>query len=152
MLIIGCGNRDRGDDAAGLMVAERLRDLTPQAVNLTIELCSGEATDLVDLWSRDDEVIIVDAVAGDAPAGTIHRWQSDIPATTRSASASTHGFGLREAIPLAQIMGRLPKFLQIYGIEGRQFEIGSAVSPEVERASEQAAQEIRAAIARTAAR
>lgn len=152
MLIIGCGNRDRGDDAAGLLVAERLRDLTAEAVNLTIELCTGEATDLVDLWSTDDEVIVVDAVAGDAPAGTIHRWQSDIPATTRSASASTHGFGLREAIPLAQVMGRLPKCLQIYGIEGRQFETGAGISPEVQRATEQAAQEIRAEIARTAAR
>ena len=151
MLIIGCGNRDRGDDAAGLLVAEKLRDLTEELINVTIELCSGEATELVDLWSTDDEVIVVDAVAGGAPAGTIHRWQSDIPATTRSASASTHGFGLREAIPLAQIMGRLPKFLQIYGIEGRQFELGAGISPEVQRATEHAAQEISAAIARTAA-
>lgn len=149
MLIIGCGNRDRGDDAAGLLVAERLRDLTAEADNVTIEFCSGEATELVELWSTDDEVIVVDAVAGDAPAGTIHRWQDDIPATTRSASASTHGFGLREAIPLAQIMGRLPKLLRIYGIEGRQFEISSAISPEVRSAAEAAAQEIRAEIART---
>lgn len=152
MLIIGCGNRDRGDDAAGLLVAERLRDLTAEAVNVTIELCSGEATELVELWSTDDEVIVVDAVSGDAPAGTIHRWQSDIPATTRSASASTHGFGLREAIPLAQIMGRLPKFLRIYGIEGRQFELGPSISPEVQTATEQAAQEIRAEIVRTTRR
>lgn len=150
MLIIGCGNRDRGDDAAGLLVAERLRDLAAEAVNVTVELCSGEATELVDLWSADDEVIVVDAVAGDAPAGTIRRWQSDIPAATRSASASTHGFSLREAIPLAQIMGRLPKSLRIYGIEGRQFELGSSISAEVERAVEDAAQEIRAEIARTA--
>lgn len=148
MLIIGCGNRDRGDDAAGILVAEKLRDLTAEADNVTIEFCSGEATELVELWSTDDEVIVVDAVAGDAPAGTIHRWQSDIPATTRSASASTHGFGLREAIPLAQIMGRLPKSLQIYGIEGRQFEVSAGISPEVQRATEQAAQEIRAEIVR----
>ena len=149
MLIIGCGNRDRGDDAAGLLVAERLRDLAAEAVNVSIELCSGEATELVDLWSRDDEVIVVDAVAGDAPAGTIHCWDDDIPPRTGSASASTHGFGLREAIPLAQIMGRLPKLLRIYGIEGRQFEIGAGISPEVQSAAEQAAQEIRAEIART---
>ncbi|MGE5324510.1 MAG: hydrogenase maturation protease [Actinomycetota bacterium] len=142
MLIIGCGTRERGDDAAGLLVAERLRELESPAAGVAIQLCSGEASELIDLWSTDDEVIVVDAVVGDAPAGTIHRWQDDIPAGVGSGSASTHGFGLREAIPLAQIMDRLPGFLCIYGIEARVFETGADVSPEVRQAVEQAAQEI----------
>ena len=43
MLIIGCGNRDRGDDAAGVLVAEGLRQL-----GMDVEIRRGEAAELIE--------------------------------------------------------------------------------------------------------
>jgi len=55
---------------------------------------------------------------------------------------STHGLGLSEAITLARVLDRLPHRLRVYGIEGRQFEPGTEVSPEVKLAVEEVVRQI----------
>lgn len=67
MLIIGCGNRQRSDDGAGILVAERLREL---GIGADI----GEAADLIEAWKDADDVIVVDAVVTGAPVGTVQAW------------------------------------------------------------------------------
>ena len=137
MLIIGCGNRQRSDDGAGILVAERLRDFGIQA-----ETRSGEAADLIEAWRGADDVIVVDAVVTGAPVGTVQAWDARQPLASVRATASTHGLGVAEAIELAQVLQCLPARLQVYGIEGRRFEPGSEISPEVQRAIEEVARRI----------
>jgi hydrogenase maturation protease len=55
---------------------------------------------------------------------------------------STHTIGIAQALELAQVLGRLPARLILYGVEGRQFEIGGRPSPEVEEACWQLAYRI----------
>ena len=43
LLIIGCGNFDRGDDAAGLLVARRLHALGVDTLHIEIIEHSGES-------------------------------------------------------------------------------------------------------------
>jgi len=128
MLIIGCGNRDRADDAAGILVAERLR-----ARGIAAEVCSGESSELLEAWIGADEVILIDAVQTGAPAGTVHAWEAKHLPSFSKSSGSTHGFGVAEAIELARALDRLPAKLTIYGIEAVSFEPGRGVSPEVDR-------------------
>ncbi|MBZ5651134.1 MAG: hydrogenase maturation protease [Acidobacteriia bacterium] len=137
MLIIGCGNRQRSDDGAGILVAERLRDL-----GIPAETRSGEAADLIEAWRGADDVIVVDAVMTGAPVGTVQAWDARQPLASVSTTASTHGLGVAEAIGLAQVLQCLPARLQVYGIEGRQFEPGVEISPEVQRAIEDVARRI----------
>ncbi len=142
MLIIGCGNRQRGDDAAGVLVAERLRQL-----GIRVNTCTGQAADLIEAWSGADDVIVVDAVVTGAPVGTVRTWDAQTrDAQTRDARRtpisskappSTHGLGVAEAIELARVLGRLPARLRIYGIEGQRFEPGTAISPELDSAIEE---------------
>jgi hydrogenase maturation protease len=146
MRIIGCGNRQRGDDGAGVLVVERLRELGVGAAGVSIKSCSGETAELLDSWGSDDDVIVVDAVVTGASVGTIHRWDQGMPPCGRPASASTHGLGVGEAIGLAQALGRSPRSLRIYGIEGKHFDQGSRISPEVRQAVENVAQQIGAGI------
>ncbi|HUJ94299.1 MAG TPA: hydrogenase maturation protease [Terriglobales bacterium] len=129
MLIIGCGNRQRGDDAAGILVAERLRELGVETVTRI-----GQAADLIEAWTGSDDVIVVDAVVTGAPVGTVQMWEGQLPPTCLNATASTHTLGLAEALELAKVLNRLPTRLRVYGIEGVRFEPGLEVSPEVWRA------------------
>jgi len=138
-LILGCGNRQRGDDAAGILAAERLR-----ALGFTVEVYSGEASELMDAWSGADDVIVIDAVVSGATAGTVHVWDGRHPPAFASATGSTHGLGVAQAIELARALGCLPARLRVYGIEGQRFEVGSEVSPEVERAVEEVVRRIAA--------
>lgn len=131
MLIVGCGNRLRGDDTAGIFVAERLRELGfPSIVH------SGDALSLIELWRETEAVILVDAVQTGAPIGTVSTWdRASFPAAIRSP-ASSHGLGVAEAIALAERLGRLPRQLRVYGIEGREFGMGAEMATEVKSAAQ----------------
>jgi len=136
--IIGCGNIDRGDDGAGVLVARRLRELGVEAVEQT-----GESFSLIESWRGFEHVILVDATAAEGNPGKIRIWNAHTDRLPENAFlCSTHAFGLREAVELARAVNGLPPILLVYGIEGKQFGFGTSVSAEVARAVEAVAQEI----------
>jgi len=126
MLIIGCGNRDRGDDAAGILAAERL-----QAKGVSTQLCSGECSELMQAWGHATEILTIDCVVTGALPGTVHVWDAHEPFPATIRSGSSHGFGVGEAVELSKALRCLPVRLLIYGIEGRNFDVGTSMSPEV---------------------
>jgi hydrogenase maturation protease len=138
VLILGCGNPDRSDDAAGLLAARRLRELGVDAREL-----SGETLALMEAWSGSAEVILIDAVASGAAPGTVTVWDAQAtPLSPGRFRCSTHALGVAEAVELARVLDRLPPSLIIYGIEGGSFDPGGLVSSEVADAVERLAQEI----------
>jgi hydrogenase maturation protease len=140
MRIICCGNPDRGDDGVGALVAARLRDFGIEA-----ETRSGEALDLIEAWGGADNVVVVDAVETGASLGTVRLWDAEKASFPADESVSTHGLGVSAAIRMARVLGRLPERLQVYGIEGRRFEPGTEVSPELKLAADYVVRQIRAA-------
>jgi hydrogenase maturation protease len=131
ILVIGVGNEYRSDDAAGLVVARRLRQLS--LGNITVIEESGEGTDLMESWKGADTVIIVDAASSGAKPGTIHRIDARaqrIP--TGLLRYSTHAFSVGEAVELARAMNRLPPRMVVYGIEGERFDEGTVLSRAVQ--------------------
>lgn len=146
MRLIGVGNRFRGDDAAGLLVAERLRSELPELEVLELE---GEPAGLIEAWDGAGAVVVVDAVSSGSPPGTIHRLDAigeGLPADV--FRASTHAMGLAEAVGLARALGRLPGSLVVYGLEGSSFEAGESLSPPVQAAVERVATLVRQEVAR----
>lgn len=139
MLIIACGNRARGDDAAGLLVAERL-----QKLGVRVSTHAGDALALIDLWSGAEKVILIDAVTTGARAGTVHYWDADHLPPSDNSSSSTHGLDLAQAIALARNLHLLPSQLRVYGIEGSRFRLGEDISPAVERAVDKVAYQVAA--------
>ena len=92
--IIGCGNCDRGDDGAGVLVARRLRALGVEAVEQ-----SGESLSLMDSWTGLAHVILVDATAPSGNPGQVRLWNAQADRLPRDAfPCSTHAFGVREAV------------------------------------------------------
>jgi len=136
--LIGYGHPSRGDDAAGLLVARRLRGMLPAEVEVREIIGDGAA--LMEAWNGFDRVVIVDAVVSGAPAGTVHRLDGRrLPAAGDFRSPSSHGLGLMEAIRLAETLGRLPRVLDVIGIEGRRFETGEPAGPQVQEGIARAA-------------
>lgn len=137
ILVIGVGNEHRGDDAAGLLVARRLRDRKLPGVSVVETQSDG--TLLLDLWDGAERVCLVDAVSSGAQPGRLLRLDSlrQIPEASRF-HRSTHGLGVEAAIALAHALNRLPRELMIYGIEGAKFDAGAGISPEVRRGIEEA--------------
>jgi hydrogenase maturation protease len=144
--VIGVGNAWRGDDAAGLLVARRLQaDRLPQ---VQISETLGTVSAIQEAWKDAPEVIVVDAVVSGGLPGTIHRFEAhgDGMPVQLSRSPSSHGWGVAEALALGRIFQELPPVLVIYGIEGKNFDHGTNLSPEVAAAIPAAADRIKGEI------
>jgi len=132
-LVVGVGNDLRGDDAAGLEVARRVRLAAPAGVEV-VE-ASGDGAALMDVWQRAALTIVVDACLSGAEPGTVRRFEAaEAPLPALFASRSTHAFGLAEAVEMARALGRLPDRLVVFAIEGRDFTAGAPLTPAVARA------------------
>lgn len=133
-LVVGIGNVDRGDDAAGLAVVRRLRGRVGQHVSLVES--AGDLTTLLDHWTRASTVVVVDAMSSGAAPGTVRRFDAtDTPLPARGfRQVSSHRFGVPETIELARTLDRLPARLVVYGIEGDSFDGDGTLTPAVEAA------------------
>jgi hydrogenase maturation protease len=130
VLVIGVGNELRGDDAAGVEVARRLRE-DERAGSIDVEDEQNDATALIDRWLGRDSVVLVDAVEG-PNAGAIYRLDaSSRPLPSWPRTSSTHAVGLAETIELARALGQLPARVVVYALEGHRFEAGAALSEPV---------------------
>jgi hydrogenase maturation protease len=135
VLVIGTGNPDCGDDAVGTLVARRLAGRVPPEV--TILERAGDMIGLLEDWTGRDAAVLIDAAAPITAPGSIHRidlLRESLPVGL--SLASTHAFGVADAVELARVLGQLPERLIVYAIEGCRFEPGAAASPEVVAAAE----------------
>jgi hydrogenase maturation protease len=132
-LVVGIGNAFRGDDDAGLAVARLMKQEQPAGV-VILEL-NNNVTALIDKLPGYDVVMIVDATKSGSSPGTIHRIDaSATPLPEPETTRSTHGMTVGSMLELARAQHLLPKKILVYGIEGKQFEHGSPLTPEVEKA------------------
>lgn len=132
-LVIGIGNKFRGDDGAGLAAADLLR----QSLGPAVEVFSwnGDAWDLMQAWEGRDRVFLIDAVSTDSSQiGHLHRYlanEEEIPG--RFFHYSTHVLDLSQVIALARAMGKLPKHMIFYGIEGKEFHLENEMSEKLRK-------------------
>ena len=142
ILIIGIGNRFRTDDGVGPLVADRLGALGFE----TLEM-SGEGAGLINAFEEASTVIIVDAMRSGADLGTVRHFNAiteELP--TGLFAYSSHQFGLAEAVETARTLNRLPKSLEIYAVEGTNFDYGETPSQAVLDAADTVVARIQASL------
>jgi hydrogenase maturation protease len=129
-LVIGIGNPDRGDDAAGRAVARWLNGRLPPDVEIIEH--DGEPASLLARLEGVATAYLIDACASGTAIGTVRRFDvRAAPLSQEAFSVSTHGLGLAEAVELARALGQLPDRCIVYAIEGHSFEPGAQLSPAV---------------------
>jgi hydrogenase maturation protease len=126
-IIIGIGNRDRGDDGAGVAAVE---DVT----GCTTHIVDAGALDMFNLWSETDDVVVVDAMRSGAQPGTVRSFDVRETPLPDETFASTHSFGPAAGIELARALGRMPASIEVIGIEAGDFTVGAELSRPVVQA------------------
>jgi len=133
VLVIGVGNEFRSDDAAGLMAAGRIKNKVIKGVEV-IE-SDGDGSEMIEMWTGHENVIIIDAVSSGSKPGTIHRVVPEKdPESLELFRFSTHTFSIPQAVKLAASINNLPRKLIVFGVEGSRFEYGDSISPDVTNA------------------
>lgn len=135
-LVIGVGNRDRGDDAVGPVVVDRLNRSHDGAYECLV--ADGDLSDLVLRWRPEQCVVIVDALMSGRSPGTIVEIDClERPLEPQSGHLSSHGVGLSEAVELARVLGLLPNSLQVLAVEAEHFDHGAPLSDPVAHAADE---------------
>ena len=102
----------------------------------------ADPTALLDLWAGRRRIVLVDAVCSGAPAGTLVAVDLRRHPLPRTATASTHGFGLAQVVELGRALGRLPAALVFVGVELGTFGAGTGLSEPVLAGVRQAAKRV----------
>ncbi len=139
--IIGIGNSFRGDDACGLHAISLLQNKNLKGVELfSVE---GEASKILSLWEGSDTVFIIDAISSESEPGKVYRRDLRAkPLEETLSPPSSHSISLRETIEVARQLNKLPSQVILYGIEGKNFSMGEAMSEKVLLATEKVVEEI----------
>lgn len=142
VVVVGVGNRLRGDDGIGLAVAASLDGRVPDGVDVVP--CEQEPSRLIEAWRGAETAVVIDAVRSGAEPGTLHRFDASEHAIPGRLfrSSSTHAFGVGEAIELARALGSLPGRIVVHGVEGGEFAAGEGLTAPVEAAVEPAARAV----------
>lgn len=130
ILVIGIGNDARSDDAVGLVVARKLKQLNLPCV--TVRESSGDGTVFMETWNEFDAVTLVDGFSFHATPGsivTINLREENIAKELFPSTA--HQFGLVQAIELARAMNSLPGIMKFYGVRVQNTDFGTGLSPRV---------------------
>ncbi|MDP3090499.1 MAG: hydrogenase maturation protease [Nitrospira sp.] len=134
--IIGLGNLFRGDDAAGLLAARRLKALVGDRADVIEAELAG--LDVLDLMADASTVFLIDAARSGQLAGTIHRLNASAgPISADLFPHSTHVLNAVDAIELGRTLGLLPPRVIVYGVEVGDTTAGNALSPAVAAALDQ---------------
>ena len=129
--IVGIGNRFRNDDGVGPGVIDLLKQYNLPSVKL--HEVNDDLTDLIQTWSKDETVILIDAVQSGSPVGRIHHL--DLLHANQENLAmkfSTHSFNPFQIARLAMELNLLPHSLYLFGIEAADFSYGEKLGPEVQ--------------------
>ncbi len=130
-VVIGVGNRFRRDDGLGPFVIDILRNKSlPENIQLA---CVQEGIAILELWSQADLCILVDATQSGQVAGKIYRFEGLTSFVSKYfQNDTTHSFGLAYALMLGRTLNLMPRYMITYGVEGKCFDMGTGLSPEIE--------------------
>ena len=136
ILVIGCGNVLRGDDAAGPILVRRLGNRgLPEGVRCVDGGTGG--IDVVLQMRGVPEVILIDACrSGSEPGSLFEIPPAEFENLPPPAGLDLHAFRWDHAVALARSLLKddHPETVTAYLIEGERFEVGEGLSPAVDQA------------------
>jgi len=134
-LVLGIGNPIKSDDAIGLRVAERVRDMGLKGVTVEEESTSG--LEIIDIIMDYERVIVIDAISTGRHAPgkvSVHRPEEF---DHMVMPGSSHEINIFTALEMGKRISpdRMPQALYLVAIEAKDLEtIGERLTPELERA------------------
>jgi len=132
VLVLGLGNILLRDEGVGVHVVRALEraNLPPE-----VELCDGATAglDLLDALAGRRKVVVIDALGGEHPPGTVLRMSGDDLAGASAALRSLHDAGLADLLWFARRLRIEPPEVAVIGIRPYEIDWGLELSPPMAR-------------------
>ncbi|HEV7487540.1 MAG TPA: hydrogenase maturation protease [Thermoanaerobaculia bacterium] len=141
--VYGIGNILLGDDGVGPAVINYLTANRMLDDNVTVEDLGTPSLDLPNYMAGYDRIIFIDAVAADAPPGTIRLYsREEIVATPPGIRISPHEPTINDALIVLDFAGGAPREVVLVGIVPHILDGGMTLSPAVAAAVPHAAEAV----------
>ena len=130
IVVLGLGNPLFQDEGLGIYM---INQLMQEAINEQVELVDGgtDALALLNVVEETDHLLVIDAVDGDHPPGTVRKLSGrDIPLLV-TGRISVHQIGFQETLALAALRDRFPQHLVLFGVQPQSLDWGTELSPPV---------------------
>ena len=150
LTIIGCGNLNRCDDAAGIRVVQRLLDDFDGAPPAGVQLFDAGTNGMeVMFQARGSEaLILIDACRSGSEPGAIFEVPGEELAARPTPSYNLHDFRWDHALFAGRqiFADDFPDEVAVYLIEAASLDLGIGLSPAVEQAVDQVVDKLKARI------
>lgn len=136
-MVVGLGHEMHGDDEIGLEIVrcwvEKYGEDIPGTKTVLLE---SPGLNLLGLIAGLDAAILVAAIRGGAPPGTVQIIKDEVLTTCEGSSRQLGGWSAAETLSLGRHLAPedLPEKLVLIGIEGAAFGLGEGLSPAVRAA------------------
>ncbi len=133
LLVLGLGNVLCGDDGLGVAAAELLgrRYLLPDGTRILDGGTLGLT--LLSYIQSSDDVILVDAIRADGPAGSLVRLEGDEVGPAVRNRLSVHQIGVADLLEGLRLLDAYPRSLVLLGLVPETLELGLHHSAAVDR-------------------
>lgn len=151
LLVIGCGNLLRGDDALGPIVVRQLWDSAELPTNVRLADAGTSGMDVVFQMRGAKRVILVDACTTGAKPGTIYRVPaSEVESLPTPGTLGSHDFRWDNSLAFGQwLLGPLlPKDIEVILVEVESVGYGEDLSESARRGASEVQQIIETEISR----
>ena len=127
-LLIGLGNLILGDEGIGVHAMRRLE--AEYRFEPRVELIDGGTSglDLLPLLKDQQRLLLIDALAADAPPGTIRIIRNQAIRTALTEKVSLHHLGIADLLALAELLDYAPPEIVLIGIVPERLEMELALS------------------------
>ncbi len=131
VVVLGIGNELLRDEGVGVHVARALQEKS-SFERIEVEVIDGGTSpDAFNLPETVSKLIIVDAAKGEDEPGTVYRFTPE--EIEPQPMTSLHQLGVLESLKLMSLSGHKPEQTIIIGVEPKEIDWGTQLSPELER-------------------
>ena len=129
--VLGIGNIILRDEGFGVRAVEYLEEHFhfPHDVRLLDGGTLGP--ELLHFVTGTQKLLILDAVAGDAPAGTVYRFEDDAVMAHFQEKMSSHEIGIQDVLAWLTVTDRAIPNVVVLGMQPYEVTAGLSLSPEM---------------------
>lgn len=130
VVIIGVGNLLMKDEGIGIHAVQHLQEMElPGDIDI---IDGGTSPDIVAYTRAGNKVIIIDSAKAGGEPGAIYLFKPEDLEDDAGEILSVHEMGVPQNLRLVALSGNEPSEVVIIGIEPKEIDLGTELSPELE--------------------
>ena len=140
--MLGVGNILMQDEGFGVRVIEELLSRYSFPENVQVLDGGTLGMELLRFLIDTDKLILVDAVSGDLPPGSIYQFNHDEVKTYFKEKVSMHELGIQDVLEVIEVLEKPAKEIRILGVQPLTIDIGLEMTTIVTEAVEHVVEKV----------